>query len=135
MNKKEKARDGIPAFPSLAFQLISRRVNTHDADDVVQVGIAVATATDVAKSAAGIVLTESGLAGIVTVVREGRIVFQRMAPEESTLVSRRLLRALAARYQDCFVCVIPAGWRIEVAGEPQPEEYKEGVCVPATISG
>jgi len=43
-----------------------------------QIGIAVSTATDVAKSAAGIVLTEPGLAGIVASVREGRITFQRI---------------------------------------------------------
>ena len=43
-----------------------------------QIGIAVSTATDVAKCAAGIVLTEPGLAGIVASVREGRITFQRI---------------------------------------------------------
>ena len=43
-----------------------------------QIGIAVSTATDVAKSAAGIVLTEPGLAGVVAAVREGRITFQRI---------------------------------------------------------
>jgi H+-transporting ATPase len=43
-----------------------------------QMGIAVSTATDVAKSAAGIVLTEPGLGGIVNAVREGRIAFQRI---------------------------------------------------------
>jgi H+-transporting ATPase len=43
-----------------------------------QIGIAVSTATDVAKSAAGIVLTEPGLAGIVASVREGRTTFQRI---------------------------------------------------------
>jgi H+-transporting ATPase len=43
-----------------------------------QIGIAVSTATDVAKSAAGIVLTEPGLSGIVASVREGRITFQRI---------------------------------------------------------
>jgi len=43
-----------------------------------QMGIAVLTATDVAKSAAGIVLTEPGLGGIVAVVEEGRITFQRI---------------------------------------------------------
>jgi H+-transporting ATPase len=43
-----------------------------------QMGIAVATATDVAKSAAGIVLTTSGLGGIVAAVKEGRITFQRI---------------------------------------------------------
>lgn len=43
-----------------------------------QLGIAVSTATDVAKSAAGIVLTEPGLDGIVGAVIEGRIAFQRI---------------------------------------------------------
>ncbi len=43
-----------------------------------QMGIAVSTATDVAKSAAGIVLTEPGLAGIVASVREGRTLYQRV---------------------------------------------------------
>jgi H+-transporting ATPase len=43
-----------------------------------QIGIAVSTATDVAKSAAGIVLTEPGLGSIVAAVREGRVAFQRI---------------------------------------------------------
>ena len=43
-----------------------------------QIGIAVSTATDVAKSAAGVVLTEAGLAGIVAAVKQGRITFQRI---------------------------------------------------------
>ncbi len=43
-----------------------------------QMGIAVFTATDVAKSAAGIVLTEPGLGGIVAAVHEGRTTFQRI---------------------------------------------------------
>jgi H+-transporting ATPase len=43
-----------------------------------QMGIAVFTATDVAKSAAGIVLTEPGLGGIVVAVQEGRTTFQRI---------------------------------------------------------
>lgn len=43
-----------------------------------QMGIAVSTATDVAKSAAGIVLTQPGLAGIVEAVRCGRIAYQRV---------------------------------------------------------
>ena len=43
-----------------------------------QIGIAVSTATDVAKAAAGMVMTEPGLAGIVFAVREGRIGFQRL---------------------------------------------------------
>jgi len=43
-----------------------------------QIGIAVSTATDVAKSAAGMVLTEPGLGGVVAAVKEGRITFQRI---------------------------------------------------------
>jgi H+-transporting ATPase len=43
-----------------------------------QMGIAVSTATDVAKSAAGLVLTEPGLGGIVAAVQEGRTTFQRI---------------------------------------------------------
>ncbi len=42
------------------------------------IGIAVSTATDVAKSAAGMVLTEPGLGGIVAAVKEGRVTFQRI---------------------------------------------------------
>ncbi|KAB2919060.1 MAG: HAD-IC family P-type ATPase [Hyphomicrobiaceae bacterium] len=43
-----------------------------------QIGIAVSSATDVAKAAAGMVMTEPGLAGVVFAVREGRIAFQRL---------------------------------------------------------
>ncbi|HTT01863.1 MAG TPA: HAD-IC family P-type ATPase [Steroidobacteraceae bacterium] len=43
-----------------------------------QMGIAVTTATDIAKSAAGLVLTQPGLGGIVAAVRAGRRVYQRM---------------------------------------------------------
>ncbi len=43
-----------------------------------QMGIAVSTATDVAKSAASMVLTEPGLEGIVTAIQEGRSTFQRI---------------------------------------------------------
>ncbi|HTW75689.1 MAG TPA: HAD-IC family P-type ATPase [Steroidobacteraceae bacterium] len=43
-----------------------------------QMGIAVSTATDVAKSAAGIVLTRPGLSGIVQAIRAGRVTYQRI---------------------------------------------------------
>ncbi len=42
------------------------------------VGIAVATATDAAKSAASAVLTEPGLSNVLTAVQEGRRIYQRM---------------------------------------------------------
>jgi H+-transporting ATPase len=43
-----------------------------------QVGIAVSSATDVAKAAAAMVLTEPGLGGVVAAVQEGRSAFQRL---------------------------------------------------------
>jgi H+-transporting ATPase len=43
-----------------------------------KLGIAVSSATDVATSAAGLVLSEPGLAGIVGAITEGRIAFQRI---------------------------------------------------------
>lgn len=53
-------------------------VNDAPALRQAQMGIAVSTATDVAKSAAGIVLTEPGLGGIVEAVRCGRAAYQRV---------------------------------------------------------
>ena len=53
-------------------------VNDAPALRQAQIGIAVSTATDVAKAAAAMVLTEPGLAGVVAAVREGRVGFQRM---------------------------------------------------------
>jgi len=53
-------------------------VNDAPALRQAQIGIAVSSATDVAKAAAGMVLTEPGLAGIVFAVTEGRVAFQRL---------------------------------------------------------
>ncbi|MEJ2377762.1 MAG: HAD-IC family P-type ATPase [Pseudolabrys sp.] len=53
-------------------------VNDAPALRQAQVGVAVSTATDVAKAAAAMVLTEPGLAGVVAAVREGRVGFQRL---------------------------------------------------------
>ncbi len=53
-------------------------VNDAPALRQAQIGIAVSSATDAAKAAAGVVLTEPGLAGVVFAVREGRIGFQRL---------------------------------------------------------
>ncbi len=55
-----------------------------------QMGIAVSTATDVAKAAAGIVLTQPGLSGIVAAVREGRITFQRILTYTLRSVTRKI---------------------------------------------
>jgi H+-transporting ATPase len=59
-----------------------------------QMGIAVATATDVAKSAAGIVLTEAGLGGIVAAVKEGRITFQRILTYTLNSVNKKVVQVL-----------------------------------------
>jgi len=53
-------------------------VNDAPALRQAQIGIAVSSATDVAKAAAGMVLTEPGLTGVVAAVREGRTGFQRL---------------------------------------------------------
>ncbi len=59
-----------------------------------QMGIAVFTATDVAKAAAGIVLTEAGLGGIVASVKEGRIIFQRILTYILKSVTHKFVGAL-----------------------------------------
>ena len=59
-----------------------------------QIGIAVSTATDVAKSAAGVVLTEAGLGGIVAAVKEGRITFQRILTYTLNSVMKKILQVL-----------------------------------------
>ncbi|MDQ2835189.1 MAG: HAD-IC family P-type ATPase [Acidobacteriota bacterium] len=59
-----------------------------------QIGIAVSTATDVAKSAAGVVLTEAGLKGIVAAVKEGRITFQRILTYTLNSVVKKIVQVL-----------------------------------------
>jgi H+-transporting ATPase len=59
-----------------------------------QIGIAVSTATDVAKSAAGMVLTAPGLAGIVAAVREGRITFQRILTYTLNSITKKIVQVL-----------------------------------------
>jgi len=59
-----------------------------------QMGIAVSTATDVAKSAAGIVLTSPGLIGVVTAVKEGRITFQRILTYTLNSLTKKIVQVL-----------------------------------------
>ncbi|HVC63295.1 MAG TPA: HAD-IC family P-type ATPase [Acetobacteraceae bacterium] len=59
-----------------------------------QIGIAVSTATDVAKSAAGMVLTSPGLAGIVAAVREGRLTFQRILTYTLNSILKKIVTVL-----------------------------------------
>jgi magnesium-transporting ATPase (P-type) len=53
-------------------------VNDAPALKQAEAGIAVSTATDVAKAAASVVLTETGLIGVVRAVETGRRIYQRM---------------------------------------------------------
>ena len=59
-----------------------------------QIGIAVSTATDVAKSAAGIVLTAPGLEGIVLAVKQGRLIFQRVLTYTLNSINKKIVQVL-----------------------------------------
>jgi H+-transporting ATPase len=59
-----------------------------------QIGIAVSTATDVAKSAAGMVLTNAGLEGIVAAVNEGRLTFQRILTYTLNSMTKKIVQVL-----------------------------------------
>ena len=59
-----------------------------------QIGIAVSTATDVAKSAAGMVLTKPGLGGIVSAVNEGRLTFQRILTYTLNSITKKIVQVL-----------------------------------------
>jgi H+-transporting ATPase len=58
------------------------------------IGIAVATATDVAKAAAGIVLTTPGLSGIVATVKEGRLIYQRILTYTLNSLTKKIVQVL-----------------------------------------
>jgi magnesium-transporting ATPase (P-type) len=68
-------------------------VNDAPALRQAEVGIAVSTATDVAKGAASVVLTESGLTNIVALVEQGRTIYQRVLTWIINKISRTILKA------------------------------------------
>ena len=68
-------------------------VNDAPALRQAEVGIAVSTATDVAKGAASVVLTEPGLANIVAMVEQGRTIYQRILTWIINKISRTILKA------------------------------------------
>jgi magnesium-transporting ATPase (P-type) len=68
-------------------------VNDAPALRQAEVGIAVSTATDVAKGAASVVLTEAGLTNIVTLVEQGRTIYQRILTWVINKISRTILKA------------------------------------------
>lgn len=65
-------------------------VNDAPALRQAQTGIAVSSATDVAKAAAAMVLTEPGLAGILFAVREGRIGFRRLLTYTFNMLTKKI---------------------------------------------
>ena len=68
-------------------------VNDAPALRQAEVGIAVSTATDVAKGAASVVLTEPGLTNILALVEQGRTIYQRILTWIINKISRTILKA------------------------------------------
>jgi len=68
-------------------------VNDAPALRQAEVGIAMSNATDVAKGAASVVLTEEGLGGIVDLVRNGRMIYQRIATWVINKMSRTIQKS------------------------------------------
>jgi plasma-membrane proton-efflux P-type ATPase len=68
-------------------------VNDAPALRQAEVGIAVSTATDVAKGAASVVLTAPGLTNIVALVEQGRTIYQRILTWIVNKISRTILKA------------------------------------------
>jgi plasma-membrane proton-efflux P-type ATPase len=68
-------------------------VNDAPALRQAEVGIAVSTATDVAKGAASVVLTEPGLINILALVEQGRTIYQRVLTWVVNKISRTILKA------------------------------------------
>ncbi|MCC7282219.1 MAG: HAD-IC family P-type ATPase [Acetobacteraceae bacterium] len=57
-------------------------------------GIAVSTAADVAKAAAGLVLTEPGLGGVMAAIEEGRRAFRRVATYALNSITKKIVTLL-----------------------------------------
>jgi H+-transporting ATPase len=68
-------------------------VNDAPALRQAEVGIAVSSATDVAKGAASVVLTEPGLTNIVTLVEQGRAIYQRVLTWIVNKISQTIMKA------------------------------------------
>ena len=99
--------DGLAeVYPEDKFRVVqalqaARRVVAMTGDGVndapalkqAEVGIAVKSATDVAKRAASVVLTREGLAGVVDLVQSGRRIHQRVLTWIIAKVSRTILQA------------------------------------------
>jgi len=87
-------------------------VNEAPALRQAEVGIAVSTAIDLAKSAASVVLTEPGRTNIVALVEQGRTIYQRILIYSSNKIGRTILKtafvAIAFVVTGKFVVSAPA---------------------------
>ncbi len=88
--------DLIKAFQKSGFTVGMCGDGANDAPALrqAQMGIAVSTATDIVKSAAGIVLTKPGLSGVVASVKVGRITFQRVLTYALNSVTKKIVQVL-----------------------------------------
>jgi plasma-membrane proton-efflux P-type ATPase len=68
-------------------------VNDAPALRQAEVGIAVSSATDVAKGAASVVLTDPGLTNIVALIEQGRTIYQRVLTWVINKISRTIMKA------------------------------------------
>ena len=73
-------------------------VNDAPALKQAEVGIAVSSATDVAKGAASIVLTQEGLVNIIRPIKIGRMMFERINTWILNKIARTILKT-------CFVII------------------------------
>lgn len=101
-----KDNDGIAAvFPEDKYKVIKALqnekiiagmtgdgVNDSPALQAAEVGIAVKGATDAARAAASVILTTSGLSGIVDLIENGRSVYQRILTWVINKISRAVLK-------------------------------------------
>ncbi|MGC8469579.1 MAG: HAD-IC family P-type ATPase [Acetobacteraceae bacterium] len=116
-----------------------------------QLGIAVASATDIAKSAAAMVLTEPGLGGILAAVEEGRRTFQRILTYTLNTVLKKVQIVLLLAFglaltgqavltplsmvlllltQDFLTMSFSAD---RVAGSPRPDRWRIGALTLAAV--